>query len=66
MTQTTNYDLNLVEGTDKVNPLTQMNPNFEKIDEEMKKNADGGITVATELLTGSIHGLLRTNNICTC
>lgn len=64
MTQTTNYDLNLVEGTDKVNPLTQMNPNFEKIDEEMKKNADSGITVATELLTGSIHGLLRTNADC--
>lgn len=64
MTQTTNYDLNLVEGTDKVNPLTQMNPNFEKIDEEMKKNADSGITVATELLTGSIHGLLRANADC--
>lgn len=61
MTNTTNYDLILVEGSDKVNPLTQVNPNFEVIDEEMKKNKDAGVSTATELLTGSIHGLQRAN-----
>lgn len=61
MTNTTNYDLIIVEGTDKVNPLTQVNPNFEIIDEEMKKNKDAAISTATELLTGSIHGLQRAN-----
>lgn len=61
MTNTTNYDLILVEGNDKVNPLTQVNPNFEAIDEQMKKNEDAGVSTATELLTGSIHGLTRAN-----
>lgn len=61
MTNTTNYDLILVEGSDKVNPLTQVNPNFETIDAEMKKNKDAGVSTATELLTGSIHGLQRAN-----
>ncbi|MBQ0141407.1 MAG: hypothetical protein KBT06_01190 [Prevotellaceae bacterium] len=61
MTNTTNYDLILVEGSDKVNPLTQVNPNFEVIDAEMKKNKDAGVSTATELLTGSIHGLQRVN-----
>ena len=32
MTRTTNYDLIVVEGGDKVNLLTQMNPNTEKIE----------------------------------
>lgn len=38
MTRTSNYDLIVVEGSDKVNLLTQMNPNTEKIDEVMKTN----------------------------
>ena len=33
MTNTTYYNLNIVEGTDIVNPLTVDNPNYEKIDE---------------------------------
>ena len=33
MTTTTYYDLNIVEGTDIVNPLIVDNPNYEKIDE---------------------------------
>lgn len=59
MTNTTNYELNIVEGTDKVNPLTQLNPNFEIIDEQMKKNSDAGVQSATELTTGTVHALTR-------
>lgn len=60
MTRTTNYDLIVVEGSDKVNLLTQMNPNTEKIDEVMKTNEKSGVQVATELLSGTIHAISRT------
>lgn len=60
MTKTTNYDLIVVEGTDKVNLLTQMNPNTEKIDEVMKANENSGIQIATELLSGTVHAITRT------
>lgn len=60
MTRTSNYDLIVVEGSDKVNLLTQMNPNTEKIDEVMKTNEKSGVQVATELLTGTVHAITRT------
>lgn len=60
MTRTTNYDLIVVEGSDKVNLLTQMNPNTEKIDEVMKANENSGIQIATELLSGTVHAITRT------
>lgn len=64
MTKTQNYELNIVEGTDKVNPLVVDNPNFSKIDAVMKKNADSAITTATELKTGTVHTLTRVNKEC--
>jgi hypothetical protein len=60
MTRTSNYDLIVVEGSDKVNLLTQMNPNTEKIDEVLKTNEKSGVQVATELLTGTVHAITRT------
>lgn len=60
MTRTSNYDLIVVEGRDKVNLLTQMNPNTEKIDEIMKTNENSGIHNATELLSGTVHAITRT------
>lgn len=60
MTRTSNYDLIVVEGSDKVNLLTQMNPNTEKIDEVMKTNEKSGVQVATELLSGTVHAITRT------
>lgn len=60
MKRTTNYDLIVVEGRDKVNLLTQMNPNTEKIDEVMKANENSGIQIATELLSGTVHAITRT------
>lgn len=61
MRKSENYGLNLVEGSDIVNPLVQDVPNYEIIDEEMAKNANAGIPVATELLTGTVHALTREN-----
>lgn len=60
MRTTEHFNLNLVEGTDLVNPLTQDVPNYEAIDEQMWKNQNNGTCVATELKTGSVHAINRT------
>lgn len=59
MTQTTNYELNIVEGTDVVNPLVQTNPNFQRIDEVMKANEIRGVATATEVKSGTNHAITR-------
>lgn len=56
---TSNYGLFIAEGTDLFNPLTQTNPTYEKIDNQMKKNSDNSITSATEKKTGTVHALVR-------
>lgn len=62
MNTSTYYDLNLVEGSDIVNPLTVDVPNYEKIDEVMHDNAVASISTATELLSGTVHSLVRDND----
>lgn len=64
MTNTTYYNLNIVEGTDIVNPLTVDNPNYEKIDEAMHNNAVSGVTLATEIANGTVHAITRENSEC--
>ena len=64
MTSTTYYNLNIVEGTDIVNPLTVDNPNYEKIDEAMHDNAVAGVTLATEIANGTVHAITRENSEC--
>ena len=64
MTTTTYYDLNIVEGTDIVNPLTVDNPNYEKIDEVMHDNAVSGVTFATEIANATVHAITRENAEC--
>lgn len=59
-----NYNLKIYEGTDLFNPLTVENANTVEIDEIMKKNADAGTTTATELVTGAVHALTRSNPDC--
>ena len=59
MTNTNNYQLTKVEGTDLFNPLTQVNPNWDKIDTAMKENQDAGITNATHNKSGTLHTLVR-------
>lgn len=60
MLSTTHFNLNIVEGTDLVNPLTQLNPNFQAIDDAMYANEMAAFTLATELKSGTIHALTRT------
>lgn len=64
MTNTTYYNLNIVDGTDIVNPLTVDNPNYEKIDETMHNNAVSGVTLATEIANATVHALNRENSEC--
>ena len=61
MRKSERFGLNLVEGSDIVNPLVQDVPNYEMIDEQMAKNADAGVPMATELLSGTVHALTREN-----
>ena len=64
MTTTTYYNLNIVEGTDIVNPLIVDNPNYEKIDEVMHDNAVSGVTLATEIANATVHAITRENSEC--
>lgn len=64
MTNTTYYNLNIVEGTDIVNPLTVDNPNYEIIDEAMHDNAVSGVTLATEIANATVHTITRENSEC--
>ena len=64
MTNTTYYNLNIVEGADIVNPLTVDNPNYEKIDETMHNNAVCGVTLATEIANATVHAITRENSEC--
>lgn len=59
MTNTTNYQLKKVEGNDLFNPLTQINPNWDDIDEAMKANQDAGVTNATHNKSGTLHAIVR-------
>ena len=64
MTNTTYYNLNIVEGTDIVNPLIVDNPNYEKIDEVMHDNSVSGVTLATEIANATVHAITRENSEC--
>ena len=59
MTTTTNYGFNIVEGTDIVNPLTQLNPNFTALDSDLKAVSDQAVDNATCVKTGSVHAITR-------
>lgn len=60
--QTTNYGFNISEGTDLVNPLTDIFPNFEDIDTDLKDVSNSAVGTATELLTGTVHALVRSDS----
>ena len=59
MQYTANYNLNVPEGTDIVNPLVQDNPNWTAIDAAMYANKLRVIGTATEVTTGTVHALTR-------
>ena len=59
MRKTTNYELNIADGSDRYNHLTIDNPNYEKIDTTMKANEDSAVQTATELKSGTVHAITR-------
>lgn len=59
MRKSEHFNLNLVEGTDIVNPLVTDVPNYESIDEQMFKNQNAGVQNATELKNGTVHAITR-------
>lgn len=61
MQYTANYNLITVEGTDVVNPLVQMNPNFTDIDAAMFANKQAVIGSASEIVSGTVHAITRAN-----
>ena len=61
MQSTTNYSMNLVEGTDIVNIPVQLNPNFQTIDGAMFDNKQASVGTATEVVTGTAHAIVRNN-----
>lgn len=58
-TTTENYGLNIVEGTDIVNPLIYDNPNYQKIDEQMFINQNNGVPKASYNKSGTVHQITR-------
>lgn len=58
-TTTTNFNLNIVDGSDIVNPLIYDNPNYQKIDEQMFKNQNAGIQKANYAKSGTVHQITR-------
>ena len=61
MQYTTHFNLNLPEGTDIVNPLVQDNPNYSAIDAAMFANKQAVIGTASEIVSGTVHAITRSN-----
>lgn len=59
--QTTNYGYNISEGSDIVNPLVDIFPNWEAIDSDLKGVSNDAVGGATELTTGTVHALTRSD-----
>lgn len=60
-TTSPNYGYVIPVGSDAVNLLPQMAANFSDIDTDLKNVSDDAIGSATELLTGSVHSLTRSD-----
>lgn len=60
-TTTTNFGLKKYEGTDLFNPLTYENPNSDDIDAAMFYNKQHNCVDATELTTGTVHALTKSD-----
>ena len=61
MNTTTNYGLKQYEGTDLFNPLTVENVNMGDIDTALKAVSDHAVGAATELTTGTVHAITRSD-----
>lgn len=61
MNQSTNYNFNLPEGTDLVNLLTQLIPNWNSLDSILKGVENQAFTICTEVTSLGVHAISRTN-----
>ena len=61
MGTTPNYGFNVPVGSDIVNLLTQNNPNWSNLDTILKTISNTGVGTATELKTGTVHSLTRSD-----
>ena len=61
MNQSTNYNFNLPEGTDLVNLLTQLIPNWSSLDTLLKGVEDQAFTNCTEVVALGVHAITRNN-----
>ena len=61
MNQSTNYNFNLPEGTDLVNLLTQLIPNWSSLDTILKGVEDQAFTNCTEVVSLGVHAITRSN-----
>lgn len=59
MKTTTNYGYKQYEGSDIFNPLTVEAQNIQSIDDNMGKNRDAGVQLATEVKSGTVHAITR-------
>ena len=62
MNYTTNFNLNKPEGTDLYNHLTVDNPNMDIIDGAMQANKLASVGAATELVSGTVHAITRSDS----
>lgn len=64
MQTTTNYGFSIAEGSDSVNLLTQLYPNFNSLDGILLPIQNNGTTPATHTKAGTVHQLVRTTTGC--
>lgn len=64
MTNTTNFNFLIPEGSDNVNLLTQNYPNWTSLDAILKGIKDTGVTTATATKTGTNFAVVRNDTDC--
>ena len=64
MQTTTNFGFSIAEGSDSVNLLTQLYPNFTSLDGILLPIQNNGTTPATHTKAGTVHQLVRTTTGC--
>lgn len=62
MNQSANYNFNLPEGSDLVNLLTQLIPNWSNLDTILKGVENQAFTNCTEVTSLGVHAISRTNS----
>ena len=64
MTNTPNFNFTIAEGTDTVNLLTQLYPNFTSLDTILQAIKESGTTIAVTTKVGTVHNIVR--NVADC